>query len=47
MRDADRRPEDVAADDVWIIMPQYGKDVVARFDQVRREVGLGQPAFTG
>ncbi len=37
-RDADRRPGEVTADDVWVIMPQYGKDVVARFEQVRREV---------
>jgi len=44
VRDADRRPEEITADDVWVIMPQYGKEVVARFDQVRREVDAGARA---
>lgn len=41
VRDADRHLDEIAADDVWVLMPQYGQDVLARFDRARREAVAG------
>ena len=41
VRDADRHEDAIAADDVWVLMPQYGQDVLARFDRARREAVAG------
>ncbi len=41
VRDADRHLDEIAAADVWVLMPQYGQDVLARFDRARREAVAG------
>lgn len=42
VRDAERRDGEIDADDVWVLMPQYGQDVLARFDRARREADAGE-----
>lgn len=42
VRDADRRDGEIDADDAWVLMPQYGQDVLARFERARREAVAGE-----
>lgn len=42
VRDADRRPGEITADDAWVLMPQYGREVHARFERACREAAAGE-----
>ncbi len=42
VRDADRRPGEITADDAWVLMPQYGREVLARFERACREAAAGE-----
>lgn len=42
VRDADRRPDEITADDVWVLMPQYGQEVLARFERACQEVAAAE-----
>ena len=45
VRDADRQAGAETADDAWVLMPQNNPEVIARYEQVRREAAATQLSF--